>query len=1033
MAFGGLVALVVLCIASLAGVSAAPRSDDCGQIDRAVIAGKPPVLVTQVLDEPQISLQMATNILPDVPAFSWSYGCAPTSAAMLFGYYDRTGYDNMYVGPANDGLCPLDNSIWGEGIGGSMGGCPLSATHMGLDGRTTRGHVDNYWVSYGSQAKDPYITYQWTEHAHSDCTGDFMGTSQYEFGNIDGATYFYYRLDGDPLYDHIPDDGERDGCHGLRLFAESRGYAVLDNFTQLIKGEGTNPTKGFTFEDFQNEIDCGRPVLIHLENHTMLGYGYASGSSTLYIHDTWDHEVHTMTWGGTYDGAEHWGVTVIRLSGVVTEEASDLSAYSATLNGCLVDLGGASSIGVSFEYGTTFGNYTHTTSTQVSSSAGEFSYELSGLSGVTTYYFRARAFDGSSYTYGVEKSLTTTALPPEVATDNATLIYTDSARLNGTLTSLGTATNVEVYFEWGVESGAYSSNTTAVTMTGGGAFSFYLSGLTPGTLYYFRSVAHGHEIALGDEVTFTTLTLPPLVLTLDASDVTTHSGILNGDLISLGTASSVEMCFEWGLSPGLYTETTVPQASGITQSFSTSVTGLPSGTTCYFRIRAVGHGTSYGIERSFTTGTIPPHVSTVGASEIGTHSASLDGFLLSPGTAAEIAVSFQYGTVPETYWFETPPQVMANSGDWSILLDRLKPGTTYYFRAKAVGHGTVFGPEMVFTTSVLPPILSDSVATDIGAHSVVLRADLRDLGTAEMVEVSFEYGTAPDSWTVETPSQARTSAGLVSFDLVGLSAGTTYHFRARAIGHGTIYGAEGSFTMLTVPPTIATADPSSVGPYSVDLKGYVISLGSATFVDVIFEWCTTSGAQYANETFVSTASELGEVTARLSGLVPGTTYYFRTKAAGHGTGYGDEKSFTTSTIPPMLGPTKASRLTTDSVVLTGELINLGTASSVVISVEWAAAPEGPYFDTFESLTTNALGAFSLEIDNLEPEKTYYFRVKADGHSHGLAYGDRVNLSNTGGAFNWLLLGSAMAGAFLIMLPAMLIARVVTGRRRAQWR
>ena len=86
------------------------------------------------------------TVLTNVPAFYWSYGCSATAAAMLFGYYDRTGYSNMYTGPTNGGVCPLpvDHSIWGTTAYPTVTcmECPLSASHNGKDGRTTRGHVE---------------------------------------------------------------------------------------------------------------------------------------------------------------------------------------------------------------------------------------------------------------------------------------------------------------------------------------------------------------------------------------------------------------------------------------------------------------------------------------------------------------------------------------------------------------------------------------------------------------------------------------------------------------------------------------------------------------------------------------------------------------------------------------------------------------------------------------------------------------------------------------------------------------------------
>jgi hypothetical protein len=291
------------------------------QIDEIIVPGRPPPVKAAKVKVPEPNIAMGINVLSHVPAFNWSYGCSATSAAMLFGYYDNDGYHtNMYAGPTNAGVCPMNNSSWGAGIGGSDGECPLSATHQGKDGLAVRGHVDDYWISYGSTANDPYITGGWTQHTHADCTGDFMGTNQSYFYNTDGATTFYFYTNGAPLYDYNPADPTvRDGCHGLKLFVESRGYTVAanGNFSQYIYGYNGN-TQGFTFDDFTHEIDAGRPVLIQVEGHTMLGYGYNTVGQIVYIHDTWDYSDHQMTWGGTYGAGnlQHYGVTVLRLAAV---------------------------------------------------------------------------------------------------------------------------------------------------------------------------------------------------------------------------------------------------------------------------------------------------------------------------------------------------------------------------------------------------------------------------------------------------------------------------------------------------------------------------------------------------------------------------------------------------------------------------------------------------------------------------------------------------------------------------------------------
>lgn len=290
--------------------------EDDKQIDEIIVPGRPPKDFRMPRAKiPEPDPEAGTNTLSNVPAFDWCYGCSATSAAMMMGYYDRIGYSNMYSGPTNGGVCPLNNTAWGSGE------CPLSATHQGYDGLGVKGHVDDYWYSYGSTT-DPYYG-NWTEHGYADCTADFMGTNQWHnWQNTDGSTRFYFYSNGNPLYDYSGcEPTKRDGCHGLKLFIESRGYSVQvnGNYNQYRKGYGSDPNKGFTFEQYQDEIDAGRPVLIHVVDHTMLGFGYNTTGNKVYLHDTWDHSQHEMTWGGTYSELTHTGVTVILIeAGVPT-------------------------------------------------------------------------------------------------------------------------------------------------------------------------------------------------------------------------------------------------------------------------------------------------------------------------------------------------------------------------------------------------------------------------------------------------------------------------------------------------------------------------------------------------------------------------------------------------------------------------------------------------------------------------------------------------------------------------------------------
>jgi len=314
-------------------------------LEKSIIAGPPtPPFPEQIepVEAPEYGRTRARKILSGVPAFSWSYGCSATSAAMIAGYYDRSGFPDMYTGPTNGGVMPLNNdehwSTVEDDCGETRNRCPLSATMNGLDGRTSRGHVDDYWICYDNPGPDPFVTNGWSEHTAGDCTGDFMGTNQSTapLENADGATSFFTMNDGskitaEMIYAYGPDAYDQSGMYGVKEFYESRGYTVLEAYNQLIHGFNGN-TQGFTYEQYKNEIDNNRPVMFHVQGHTMVGIGYDDSSSNLmYIHNTWDHSVHTMEWGGSYQDMQHYAVTIVVLDGAPAPQGQALPPAVGTL------------------------------------------------------------------------------------------------------------------------------------------------------------------------------------------------------------------------------------------------------------------------------------------------------------------------------------------------------------------------------------------------------------------------------------------------------------------------------------------------------------------------------------------------------------------------------------------------------------------------------------------------------------------------------------------------------------------------------
>ncbi len=97
--------------------------------------------------------------------------------------------------------------------------------------------------------------------------------------------------------------------------------------------------------------------------------------------------------------------------------------------------------------------------------------------------------------------------------------------------------------------------------------------------------------------------------------------------------------------------------------------------------------------------TAVPVVTTLTAGNVYTTGATLNASLTSLGSATSISVSFDYGLTKQYGQSITGnPSPMADSGNFTAHLTGLQPGTTYQYRAKAIGDGTAYGIDISFTT-----------------------------------------------------------------------------------------------------------------------------------------------------------------------------------------------------------------------------------------------------------------------------------------------------------------------------------------------
>ncbi|MBN1368442.1 MAG: hypothetical protein JW967_11010 [Dehalococcoidales bacterium] len=289
------------------------------------------------------------------------------------------------------------------------------------------------------------------------------------------------------------------------------------------------------------------------------------------------------------------------------------------------------------------------------------------------------------------------------------------------------------------------------------------------------------------------------VVTSDATSITALGARLNGSLTNMIAGSTAEVSFQWGTQAGIYTNETISQQLSAPMSFHFDLGYLNPKTTYHFRTKAVGDGTVYGNDKTFTTLAIPPSVSTDNASNITATGATLNGVLNEMGSANNVTVSFEWG-LTDSYGNTTDPQLFTAEGVFNADLTSLSPKTTYHYRTVALGDGTIYGSDLTFITAPVPPsVATNSNATNLSWNTVTLSGYLNDLGTASSVMVSFEWGLTT-SYGNDTTAQQMVAAGPFILNInSGLSPATTYHFRAKAMGDVDAYGDDYTFTTISPP------------------------------------------------------------------------------------------------------------------------------------------------------------------------------------------------------------------------------------------
>lgn len=303
---------------------------------------------------------------------------------------------------------------------------------------------------------------------------------------------------------------------------------------------------------------------------------------------------------------------------------------------------------------------------------------------------------------------------------------------------------------------------------------------------------------------------------------------------------------------------------------------------------------NYDLGSIVIEGPSEPIIYTDNVTDITINSAHCYGEILEDGHSAITERGFVYAEVQYPTVEDNKVVVETANKTFDAILS-LKPNTTYYVRAFARnGLGLSYGDQIEFSTlSGLPEVTTNGVY-NITSTTAVCAANVNGNDMFPDTYRGVCWSTMPDPDINNTHTLEGYGSGNYNCTLTNLQPGTSYYVRAYAGNSiGVAYGEQIIFTTLDGLPTVSTTTVTNISTTTATAGGRVSNDGGFTVTQrgVCF---STSPYPQVTDMHTTDGAGTGTFVSYLSGLTPGTTYYYRAYATNAiGTVYGEQSVFVT--------------------------------------------------------------------------------------------------------------------------------------------
>ncbi|MCM1555826.1 MAG: carboxypeptidase regulatory-like domain-containing protein [Bacteroides sp.] len=294
-------------------------------------------------------------------------------------------------------------------------------------------------------------------------------------------------------------------------------------------------------------------------------------------------------------------------------------------------------------------------------------------------------------------------------------------------------------------------------------------------------------------------------------------------------------------------------------------------------------------------------------------------------------------------------------------------------------------------------------ATNVTATTAILHGEITNFGNPSITERGFVYTTetvATLENTIEKLTVAVTGDKEYSIQVRNLELGKTYNVRAYASNIlGVVYSSNSvKVTPEATLPAVQTEPVSSINIANgtAIFNGNVFEEGDPAYTERGFAYGMVPNPTVDDTKKIVSGNGVGKYSANISDLLEGKVYYVRAYATNaNGTAYGENMQFNLIAKMPVVSTHEVTNvnIAQGKATFNGFVDSLGDLGYSERGFVYAESHNPTIDDTKILSSGNGLGAFSVNVSNIEEGKMYYVRAYLT-NTKGTVYGQEISLNFT---------------------------------------